>query len=63
MNNPTTQIKAAFIHSFYALGDDKETIMDELDMAIYQHKEIRDTVEHDNILFWGSNFLDAQGVK
>ena len=63
MNSLTLQIKAAFLTNFYVIGDNKEQILDELDMAIYQHTQLRDSEEHEKILTWGSNFLDAAGVR
>lgn len=63
MNKITQRIKAAFLINFCSLGECKDQILDELDMAIYQHRELRDTKEHDNILFWASDFLDAAGIK
>jgi hypothetical protein len=56
-------IKAAFFINFFAIGDNKEQILDELDIAIYQHRDLRDTPTHDALLIWADNFLSAAGIK
>lgn len=61
--NKITQIKAAFFANFYVIGDTKDEILDELDMAIYQQPSIRDSVCHELLLDWGSKFLDAAGIR
>ncbi|MEE9238800.1 MAG: hypothetical protein V3U58_04480 [Thermodesulfobacteriota bacterium] len=58
MERTYKKIKSNFLRNCKTLGNDSETIIDELDMTIYQHKELRGTPLHDELLRWGECVLE-----
>lgn len=58
MYSTINQIKKSFLQHHKKLGDTKEEVLDELDMAVYQYRELRDTPLHDDVLCWGERVLN-----
>lgn len=38
----------------------QKMLLDELDMAAYQIRELRDTPQHDDLIRWGDDFLSGK---
>ncbi len=58
MHTAINNITNSFLVHYKKLGGTKEAILDELDMAVYQYRELRDTPLHDEVLCWGERVLN-----